>query len=119
MKVLNIQQIEALVFNPAFFHEHLAFRAMPVPTGIVGWTLVSALRAFIHVAAQSRRPAKLYCPEIFLLLVSHGMTAFICISIFAKYILYFWHADTSLRAVSGTLGPVNTGLGNMEICISR
>ena len=42
-----------------------------------------------------------------------------CISIFAKYILYFWHADTSLRTVSGTLGPVNTGLGNMEICISR
>jgi hypothetical protein len=86
---LDIQQIVALVFNPAFFHEHLTFRAMSVPAGIVGRTLVSAFRAFIYMTAQSRCSAKLYRPESFLLLVSHGMTAFICVAIFAKHMLYF------------------------------
>ena len=33
--------------------------------------------------------------------------------------LYFWHADTSLQAVSGALGLVNTGLGDMEIYVCR
>ena len=71
------------------------------------------------MTAQSRSPAKLYRPESFLLLVSHCMATFIYISIFAKYMLYFWHADTSLQAVSGALGLVNTGLGDMEIYVCR
>ena len=35
VKILNIQQIETLVFNPAFFQQCLAFGAVTVPTGII------------------------------------------------------------------------------------
>ena len=35
MKVLDIQKIEALVLNPTFFQQRLAFGTMPIPTGIV------------------------------------------------------------------------------------
>ena len=80
--------------------------------------MVSTLRAFVHMATQGRCPAKLYCPESFLLLVSHGVTTFICVAIFTKYILYFRHADTSFQTVSRTLSFVNTGLGNMKIVCS-
>lgn len=48
---VNLHSIKALVFNPAFFQQRLAFGAMPVPAGIVGRPLVSAIRAFIHMAA--------------------------------------------------------------------
>ena len=35
MEVTNVEQIAFLVFNPAFFGKSLAFRAVPVTTGVV------------------------------------------------------------------------------------
>ena len=35
MEIPDIQQIALLVFNPLFFGHCLAFRAMPVPAGVV------------------------------------------------------------------------------------
>ena len=35
VKVLDIQQIEALVFNPAFFQQRLTFGTMTVPAGVI------------------------------------------------------------------------------------
>lgn len=96
MKVLDIQQIKALVFNPAFFQQRLAFGAMPVPAGIVGRPLVSAIRTLIHMTAQSSGSALPYCIKCFSLLDCHRVAAFICIAIFGKYILDFWHVDTPL-----------------------
>ena len=96
MKVLDIQQIKALVFNPALFQQRLAFGAMPVPAGIVGRPLVSAIRTLIHMTAQSSGSALPYCIKRFPLLDCHRMAAFICFAIFGKYILDFWHTGTPL-----------------------
>ena len=96
MKVLDIQQIKALVFNPAFFQQRLAFGTMPVPAGIIGRPLVSAIRTRIHMTAQSSGSALSDCVKCFFLLGCHRMAAFICIAIFGKYILDFWHAGTPL-----------------------
>jgi len=97
MKVLDIQQIKALVFNPAFFQQRLAFGAMPVPAGIVGRPLVSAIRTLIHMTAQSSGSALPYCMKCFPLLDCHRMVAFICIAVLGEYILYFWHINTPLK----------------------
>ena len=100
MEVLDIQQIKALVFNPAFFQHLLTFWTMPVPAGVVGRPLVSAIRAFIHMAAQGGSSALTNCIKCFPLLDCHRVAAFICIAVLREYILYFWHAGTPLTGLN-------------------
>jgi hypothetical protein len=45
--------------DPLFLPERLAFGAMPVSAGIVGWVLVSAMGAHVEMASNFRRPTKL------------------------------------------------------------
>ena len=107
MKVLDVQQIKALVFNPTFFQQRLAFWAMPVPAGIVRRPLVSAIRTFIHMTAQRSGSALKYCLKSFSLLDCHRVAAFVCIAIFREYILNFRHTDTPLTGSAGLQGSAS------------
>ena len=51
VKIGNVEQIVALVFDPAFFQEGLAFWAVPVAARIVRGVPVSAMRTAIHMPA--------------------------------------------------------------------
>ena len=79
LAILFVICLAAFLFG--VFQHLLAFRAMPIPAGIVGRPLVSAIRTFIHMTAQSGGSALTYCMKCFPLLDRHRVAVCICISI--------------------------------------
>lgn len=57
MEIMNIQQVFSLLCNPLLFGEGLAFGAVAVTAGIVGYPLVAAVIADIHMSAKRRGAA--------------------------------------------------------------
>lgn len=53
MKIAYIQKIERLSsVDPTFLGKRLAFRAMPVTAGIIGWLFISTVRTFVHMSGS-------------------------------------------------------------------
>jgi hypothetical protein len=60
MKIRNRKQILFSVLDPGFTLGILAFRAMPVSTGVVANADVPACIAFVHMTTQNRSTAMPY-----------------------------------------------------------
>ena len=50
MEVPARQQLSFAIVEPTFLNQRLAFRTMPVPTGVVGYTLEGALVTLFSMA---------------------------------------------------------------------
>lgn len=59
MEVWNRQELLLPVFNPFFFHQRLALRAMSIPAGVVRRLLPVTLWTIIYVSAERRGSADL------------------------------------------------------------
>jgi hypothetical protein len=67
MEVSAGQELRLPVVEPFFFDQCLAFRAVPVPAGVVGDTLKTAFIALFDMTAQGCGPAMLYMAHYFTL----------------------------------------------------
>ncbi len=61
VEIRHGQDLGLSVLDPLRFFQALALRAMPVAAGIVGMLLEAARVALLHMTAQIRGPAYLYC----------------------------------------------------------
>jgi hypothetical protein len=56
MKVRDREEVFTTGFDPLLFPEELAFRAMSVPTGVIGYHQMTAVVALIDMASQKSSP---------------------------------------------------------------
>jgi hypothetical protein len=59
MKILNRQKIFTAGIDPFFFGQCLAFGAMPVPAGVIGYLQMAAVVTLVLMAAKDSCPAYL------------------------------------------------------------
>jgi len=59
MEIGDRQEIFTTGFDPLLFPEELAFRAMSVPTGVIGYHQMTAVVALIDMTSQKSSPTSL------------------------------------------------------------
>jgi hypothetical protein len=52
MEIINRKEFFLTFFNPANLCQALAFGAVAVAAGVIGWVLISAKAAYFHMTAK-------------------------------------------------------------------
>ena len=89
VEIWHGQKLGLTVFDPPCLCQSLALRTMTVAAGVVCLLLETARVALLHMTAQIRGPAYLYCVHYLKMSARQWVFISVALSEFLKYIGYF------------------------------